>query len=263
MRCVSFCAAGGYRLIAAANFFKTNHYTLKLYRNKVLHASKPDNHFFIFSHGCCVTWGLKRREEQELLKQLQQFAIQPMLKVESDFYVFRYGKRTGINAYKKFNIDIITLPTKENTQIKLAISYGLAQSAKLASYESSIQEIIDSNSSLSGELAKTGSIPLSRKAISKRIGEIFLARSSINLNSEYLEVPEYFWEYSSSENYYLMIEKFLDIRRRATVLNNKLDVVQDLVNMLSNQLQHRYSAFLETIIILLILFEIIISLMHF
>jgi uncharacterized Rmd1/YagE family protein len=59
-----------------------------------------------------------------------------------------------------------------------------------------------------------------------------------------------------------MTKKFLDIPSRVMALNQKLDVLQELLGILSSQVQHRHSALLEMTIIVLILIEIIISLLH-
>jgi uncharacterized Rmd1/YagE family protein len=162
-------------------------------------------------------------------------------------------------SHERFNVDVIVLES-DSVQLKLAISYGLAQSIQLESYESAIQKTIEENTPVPEQLAKKGKIYLSRQAISKRMGQIFLARSYINLNSEYLAEPEYFWEHPTLSDYYTMSEKFLDVPRRVSALNQKLDILDELLQMLNGQLQHRYSSILELIIILLIGFEIFLSL---
>lgn len=260
MRCVSFCPTESYRLAPIASFFRTKGYNVKQYR-KVLHISYPpkEGDIFIFSYGCLVTWGLSRNEEKQLLEQLKPFSIGPFSTIEIGRFIYKYGDRTEMATHERFNIDIIVLES-ESVQLKLAISYGLAQSIQLESYESAVQKTIEQNSHFPEQLAKKGHIDLSQKEISCRMGQIFLARSSINLNSEYLASPEYFWEHASLEDYYNMIEKFLDIPRRVSTLNQKLDVLHELFDMLSSQLQHRHSNMLETVIILLIFAEIVISL---
>jgi uncharacterized Rmd1/YagE family protein len=45
-------------------------------------------------------------------------------------------------------------------------------------------------------------------------------------------------------------------------LNQKLDVLQELLDILNSQVQHRHSSLLEMIIIILIAIEIGISLYH-
>lgn len=266
MRCVSFCTAGSYKLTALADFFKANRHRVKAYRN-ILHVANPAERIdiFFFSNGCFVTWGVRKAQEKQLLTQIKAFSVDPFEKIETDRFIFQYGTKTSISAHDRFNADIITIEAEEaeNVQLKLAISYGLAQSIKLEAYEESIQKTIDNNSRAPHELAKNGYIALSRRAISKRIGEIFIERSSVNLSSEYFEVPEYFWEYSSLEAYYVMTEKYLDIHKRVASLNRKLDVLHELFDVLNNQLQHRYSSMLESIIILLIVIEIVVNLIQF
>jgi len=263
MRCVSFCTAGSYKLNAIADFFKSKGFTVRFYR-PVLHVTKEQKDIFFFNNGCFITWGLKKRQEQEIFKQVREFSVDTLENSEVDRFVFRIGHVTKIAPHDRFNADIITIADDEadNVQLKLAISYGLAQSVKLEAYEESIQKTIDTNSRISSELAKTGRISLSRKAISQRIGEIFLERSSVNLSSGYFDVPEYFWQYSNLEAYYVMADQFLDIPKRVASLNRKLDVLHEIFDMLNNQLQHRYSSILEFIIILLIFSEIIINIVH-
>jgi len=262
MRCSSFCPTESYRLPPIASFFRNTGHTVKQYR-KVLHISYPHKEYniFIFSYGCLVTWGLKCTEEKQLLEQLKQFSINPLPTIETGRFVYRYSDHVEMATHERFNIDIIILES-DNVQLKLAISYGIAQSIQLESYEGAVQKTIEQNSHYPEELAKKGSISLSQKEISRRMGQIFLARSSINLNSEYLAAPEYFWEHPSFEDYYNMSEKFLDISRRVATLNQKLDVLHELFDMLTSQLQHRHSNMLEVVIILLIFVEIVINLVE-
>jgi uncharacterized Rmd1/YagE family protein len=262
MRCVSFCTAKAYSLSDLSNYFKSQKLSIKIYRN-VMHVSIPTKFadIFFFSHGCFVSWNLKKKNELALLKAIKPFSIEPLDKIESDYFSFSYGEETSLDTHERLNADIITLES-DSIQIKLAISYGLAESIKLEYYEELIQNTIRKNSQLPEELARSGKILLSRKAISQRMGEIFIEMSSVNLNSDYLDVPEYFWRFPNLENYYSMTEQFLDITRRVTALNQRLDVLHQFFDMLTGQLQFQHSALLEVVIILLIFIEIVISLIQ-
>ena len=92
------------------------------------------------------------------------------------------------------------------------------------------------------------------------MGEIFLARSNVNLHSEFISVPKYFWHYPGIEGYYVSTAEFLDIETRAETLNKKLDALQQVLDILTTELQYRQASFLEVIIILLIMIEIILTL---
>jgi len=259
-RCVSFCTAGSYDLLGLANYFRKKGYFTRLLRD-VLHVTnlKRPGDIFFFNHGCFVCWGFKKKFEDKILEVAQEFSINRSLHVESDHFYYQYGQETTIDSHEKLRLDIITLDS-EDSQIKLAISYGLAQSIKLEAFEDAIQLAIKTNSTLPEEIASRGEISLSRRAIFKRIGEIFIARSSINLNIEYLDAPEFFWRNPNMEPYYIMTKKYLDIPSRVMALNQKLDVLQELLDILNSQVQHRHSSLLESIIIILIVVEILVSL---
>jgi len=258
-RCNSFCTAGSYDLLGLSTFFRKKGFFIRLLRD-VLHVTnlKRPGDIFFFNHGCFVCWGFKKKFEDKLLEVARQFSIQPSAHIETDHFYYHYGQETKIDSHEKLQVDIITLDS-EDSQIKLAISYGLAQAIKLEAFEEALQVAIRTNSQLPEEIASHGSISLSRRAIFKRIGEIFIARSSINLNIEYLDAPEYFWRNPSVEPYYIMTKKYLDVPGRVMALNQKLDVLQELLHILNSQLQHRHSSLLESIIILLIVVEIVIS----
>jgi uncharacterized Rmd1/YagE family protein len=262
-RCVSFCTALGYDLTALSNAMKRREYQLKLSRD-VLHIKsiKKSYDIFFFNYGCFVCWGLTRKQEQKWVNYISLFAIDSLPIIETDFFSFNYNEETNIYTHERFKLDIISLES-DSSLIKLAISYGLAKSIKLESFEAATQDTIQKNSSLPVEISRHGSISLSKKDIFKRMGEIFLARSLINLNSEILDTPEFFWRNPNLESYYIMTNKFLDIPIRVTALNQKLDVLQELLDILHSQLQHRHSTLLEMIIIILILIEILISLLQF
>ncbi len=258
-RCVSFCTAVGYDLTALANSLDRKDYQIKLLRDVLyLKNLRYGSELFIFNHGCFVCWGLTKRAEQKWIHYIKAYSREPLTNTEMDFFSFQLGEETNIVTHERFKLDIITLESTD-PQIKLAISYGLAQSIKLEAYEAAIQETVKKNNILPRDIAHYGSISLSRRAIFRRMGDLFLARSSINLNSEFLDTPEFFWRNPNLEMYYTMTSKFLDIPARVTALNQKLDVLQELLDILNTQLQHRHSTILETIIIVLIGIEILIS----
>ena len=262
LRCVSFCTAGSYDLLGLASFFKKKGYFTRISRDAlhVTNIKRPGDIFF-FNYGCFVCWGFKKGFEDKLIEYVKAFSIHPSM-VETDHFFYRYGEEISIDTHERLRLDIITLDS-EDSKIKLSISYALAQSIKLEAFEEEIKDAIKKNSNLPEEIASRGAISLSRRALFKRMGEIFIARSSINLNIEYLESPEFFWRNPSLEPFYNMTKQFLDIPSRVTALNQKLDVLQELFDILNSQVQHRHSSLLESIIILLIAVEIVISLFQF
>src|SRR6202000_2427374 len=108
-------------------------------------------------------------------------------------------------------------------------------------------------------LAKYGKIFLSRKEIRRKMGELFIERSSIHLHVDVLDTPEFFWEYPEYQPYYNTVAKELDIGTRGQVLNQSLDVIKELFEMLGNEGIHLQSSRLELTIIWLLVFEVVLS----
>jgi uncharacterized Rmd1/YagE family protein len=135
---------------------------------------------------------------------------------------------------------------------------------KLIQFENAIESSIKTNSNIPIHLANSGKINLTRKDTAKKIGELFIVKSMINLHYDLLDTPEFFWDYPEYELYYQKVTNYLDIKARVDVLNKKVEVIHELLDMLGHEQNHKYSSFLEWIIILLILFEIIMNIIdHF
>lgn len=49
------------------------------------------------------------------------------------------------------------------------------------------------------QLAKTGKISLTQKDIAKKIGELFIQRNNVNLTSDLLDTPAFFWDSDTHE----------------------------------------------------------------
>ncbi len=257
MRCTSYCTANSYemqRLFQALLTSGTPH----LYRD-VIHleikedkASKGD--IFYFPYGCVVLWGLEEQEEMLVLDRLKQFEKEPNSRIERDDFTFAYGE------IMKIDEDEIVIQNK-NSLTKLSISHGIAQSVKLAIFEETVNKTIDHTKFLPNELAMKGKITLSRRQISQKMGELFIERNIINLNSEILDTPEFFWEFPELEPFYRKTAHYLDVTKRVEVMNKRLNVIHELFEILSSELNHQHSSRLEWIIIILIGIEILIVLL--
>ena len=92
------------------------------------------------------------------------------------------------------------------------------------------------------------------------MGELFIERNFVNLHSEILDTPEFFWNYPELEPFYRRTTHYLDTNKRVEVLNRQLGVVHELFEMLSSELNHQHSSRLEWTIIILIFIEICIVL---
>lgn len=259
-RCAAYCTASTYDLKSLHETFKTK-YKAVLFKDVIyfdLNTSSDPMHIqdvFCFAYGVCVLWGFDEKREPTILQPFKSFEIGPQDIVEKETMSFCFGHTARIVE------DEIELPDTDLLS-RLAISHGLAQSVRLATFENTIQKTIDKTKSIPEQLAAKGKIPLSKKEIRKKMGELFIERSSVNLHFDILDEPEFFWEHSELEHLYRMIAKHLELSARLEVLNQKLATVHDLFVMLGNELKHQHSSKLEWTIIWLIVIEVVIALLR-
>jgi uncharacterized Rmd1/YagE family protein len=130
-----------------------------------------------------------------------------------------------------------------------AVSHGLALCVKLSVYEENIEKTIQGTKYLPEELAKEGGIQMSSKDISRIIGDLFIQRNSVNLHTDILNMPDFFWENAELEPLYAKVRSYLDINKRVDILNKRLDVLKELLEILGEQLSKQNESFLEWVII--------------
>lgn len=257
MRCTGYCTAVGYDIPRLFQFLQVSG-TSQLFRD-VIHSQPKDEKgvkrdIFYFSYGVVVFWGFSEEEEKEGLNSLKKFEREPLAKEEKDEFSFAYGDKMKIEE------DVIVLH-KKDALTKLSISYSIGQSVKLTVFEETISKTIESNKQFPKSLSIEGKIPLSRKEISQKMGELFLERNYINLHTEILDTPEFFWEHSELEPIYRRVIHYLDVNKRVELLNRRLNLLHELFEILSNEINHQQSARLEMTIIILIVIEVVLILL--
>lgn len=255
MRCASYCQGSGYRLDEVLEAYIAKKASVHRY-DEVLLINFPEKTICVFAYGAVVFWNFEPAEEAEELKFLKPFIIGKFAIFQEDTCRFEYADETIIQEEE----DKLILHTNDPL-LKLSLSYGLSQSVKLSAFEQEIDETIKDTRHFPAELAAKGKIALSRKKISQYIGKLFAQKNSINLDAYVLDTPEFFWKRPKYEAYYEMAVDYLDIRIRLNILNGKLDIIHEMYEILSNELKHAHSSFLEWVIILLILTEIILSIL--
>jgi len=255
MRCVAYSVAEGYdlkKLTASLNRRKVNFTSFQ----EVLYLPeyKDCKDVFIFNYGCLVLWGLKEEDDVSVIKSFSAYeknSLEELLE-DSCKYTLSQTKESFMKE------DIIHLSSPDPLE-KLAFSYGLSQSTKLIGFENILETVISRTKRIPLDLAERGRIYLSRRQIARETGKIFIVRNSINLHSEILDTPEFFWDHPKLEPVYKLAIQDLEVKSRVELLNKRLEMIQELYAILTSESQHRHSSFLEWVIILLISLEIMIA----
>jgi uncharacterized Rmd1/YagE family protein len=92
-----------------------------------------------------------------------------------------------------------SLTPPSQPQIKLAISYALAQSTKLSLHERRVTDMVGETKHLPESLARSGKVSLSPETIAKLIGKVFIQKvgSTMRVTRAFVYPCSVLQEYSS------------------------------------------------------------------
>lgn len=263
MECLSYCIADRIDLSRLDNYFKnsSSEFTsIKL--REIVKLVNHDKTIFVFKNGTLVSWGLKRYQIKPYLDIIAGLSIKPIPIRVHDEFSYVLGNKTGIEPHGFFDVDCLTIEVSDE-ELKLSLSYGFSQSVKLQYFETIIEMLIEKYTPLFRSLSIEGSMPVTRKQIRQIIGEIFGAKSEMNLVSNFLIHPKYFWQHPSLEENYAMLENYLHIKRRVNTINHRLDTLNEIFEMFNGYLESKHTHGLEITIIILIAVEIIFFVLNF
>ncbi|KAJ2721473.1 sporulation protein rmd1 [Coemansia sp. Benny D115] len=209
---------------------------------------------FIFDYGVVVIWGMDEVHEKEFLRELEPYEVEKV--DESDIETEELEFYINSKAQSRIYNDVISLRTTKGHMAKLAISHAIAQATKLSLYEGLVDETIEATRHIPQRMAESGTVEMTRKGLIKKIGQLFIMRVNVNLVSNILDTPEIFWSEPTLQPLYMAIREYLEIPQRVEIMNHRVSVISDLLDMLNGHLNGMHGEFLEWIVIILIVVDI-------
>ncbi|KAE8348387.1 hypothetical protein BDV28DRAFT_93254 [Aspergillus coremiiformis] len=224
---------------------------------------------FVFSYGVVVFWNFTEKQEKDILADLAfatssvtgtpiPLATMPLQEEDFETEEFHFEYSTEISRPRVYN-DMITLRSGDH-MIKLAISHGIAQSTKLCFFEEVMARQMAEAKDVPRRLAMTGKLGMKREEVFRILGSLFKSRVEVNLSSNMLDVPNFFWE-SEPTLYplYIAVREYLEIKPRIQVLNERCRVFLDLAEILSDSIADSKTSHQTWIIIVLIVISILVT----
>jgi uncharacterized Rmd1/YagE family protein len=215
---------------------------------------------FIFEYGVVVLWGFTLREEQAFLSDLAKFEMEKL--AAEDVQVEEFNYYITKSYQPRIYNDFITLRDGSNYMLKLSISHAISQSVKISLFEELVDNTIEDTQDIPQQIASAGKVGMSKDEIMKSIGELFILRINVNLHGSVLDSPEIMWAEPHLEPIYQATRGYLEINQRVALLNQRLEVVSDLLQMLKEQLGHSNEEYLEFIVIILVGVEVLVSVIN-
>ncbi|KAH7086085.1 hypothetical protein BKA63DRAFT_432786 [Paraphoma chrysanthemicola] len=234
--------------------------------NRIAPNAMQFGEMFVFSYGVAVFWNFTEKQEKDILADLTfsststgvSLATRPL--TESDFETeeFHFEYNPEIQRPRVYN-DMITLKSGDH-MIKLAMSHAIAQSTKLSLFEEGMSRTMLAAQYVPKRLALTGKLGMKRTDVVKMIGQLFTSRVDVNLSSNMLDTPNFFWDSEPTLHpLYTAVREYLEIKPRIQVLNERCQVFLDLGEILSDSISDKKMTRITWIIIILIVLSICVT----
>ncbi|XP_028995232.1 required for meiotic nuclear division protein 1 homolog isoform X2 [Betta splendens] len=273
MQCIAFATADQYHLPTLCHDLITHGFTeLELPRDAanvlVINtdmAAKPDDNalMFFFREGSVVFWNVEEKTMKNVLRILENHEIQPyeVALVHWENEEINYTVGAGNTKLERGNFILSDeMDQHEAVLEKFAFSNALCLSVKLAIWEVSLDYFVDSIQSIPETLKSGNRVKLSSSEVMQKIGELFTLRHCINLRSDLLLTPDFYWDRENLEKLYDKTCQFLSINRRVNVINEKLEHCTQLTDLMRSHLSEKHSLRLEWMIVILITIEVMFEL---
>ncbi|KAF4973734.1 hypothetical protein FSARC_42 [Fusarium sarcochroum] len=239
--------------------------------NRLAPDAKNFAEMFVYSYGVVVFWNFTENQEKDILADLTfadadaaengatSLLTRPLDQEDYETEEFHFEYSADIKRPRIFN-DMITLLPRSDHMIKLTISHAIAQSTRLCFFEERMSETMLEAQHVPKTLALTGELNMTRTEIVRMLGRLFKSRVDINLSSNILDVPNFFWESEPTLHpLYAAIREYLEIDPRIKVLNERCRVFLDLAEILSDSVADAKMSYITWIIIILIILSIMVT----
>ena len=219
---------------------------------------------FFFREGAVIFWNMSFLERKEILQRVRKFCDTPydfaltLKENESLNFCYTANSQTSIQGYEiQFGMsDAYVLE-------KYAFSNALGLSVKLSLWEESLVQFVDSIEPLIEDLRCGRRIRITRENLLRKTGQLFTLRHLVNLSSDLLDTPDFYWDREGLEPLYQKTINYLNVAKRTRVINEKLKHCCELIELLSDHLNDQHHTRLEVMIIILIMVEVMFEVVHY
>ncbi|KAM8737549.1 required for meiotic nuclear division protein 1 homolog [Acanthopagrus schlegelii] len=227
--------------------------------------AKPDDDalMFFFREGSIVFWNVEEKTLKRVMRILEHHEIQPyeVALVHWENEEINYTVEEGNTKLERGNFILNDQMNQDEALLeKFAFSNALCLSVKLAIWEVSLDNFVESIQSIPETLKSGKRVKLSSAEVMQKIGELFTLRHCINLRSDLLITPDFYWDRENLEKLYDKTCQFLSINRRVNVVNEKLEHCTQLTDLMRSHLSEKHSLRLEWMIVILITIEVLFEL---
>jgi uncharacterized Rmd1/YagE family protein len=144
-----------------------------------------------------------------------------------------------------------------NIEVLRLIMLNVSQSVSLDYYFAQTSQLLEETNYHTQILERKGSLDISGKNLKKYIGKTLILKNRIAENLYIFDSPPETWDDEHLNKVDLELKRTFDIQERFRNISEGLQIVKENLELFRDILQYRNSNFLEWIVIILILVEVL------
>jgi uncharacterized Rmd1/YagE family protein len=209
----------------------------------------------LFRYGVVVLIGLTPTEQEAFLKSIAPRVKGEIAIRDEEAATIELSGDTEDHISPRGAIGIKTMSPER----LLVISDAMAKSVVLAHDEGEVATVFDVIEPFARKLAENGRAPAGRRTMLRHIGKALLVQHRVSGRVAVAEKPDVLWDRPDLERLYGRLEDEYELKERVGLLNRKLAVITETAQAFTDIIDTERSLRLELIIVLLIVFEIVIT----
>ncbi|MDT8719030.1 RMD1 family protein [Clostridium sp. 19966] len=215
---------------------------------------------YIYSFGALVFINMEYHEIQDIINYIKNidenlknnmptpYMDEYKLEVSPEYEYMLYNDIMTCNELKPYYQDILALI--------------LSKSTSLRKIETDIDKLLDSIEDIIKYL-ESGKFNMSDEQIAKTSAKILRFKYNTISYLMLLDKPRSAWNNEDIESFYMEMVSLFEINERYEKLKHKTDMLEDITEVFSSLTHEKRGTRLEIMVIILILFELLISIIEF
>lgn len=214
-----------------------------------------NTYLYLLNYGVVIFGNYTKYQKEEFLEYLKQFCTSWISSPLQEEYAVEVDENTQRPTVSS---SALLLPETYHSVlgIRLAMLYT-GQSVALDYYEQLTYQALNETHQYTRQMEKNGKVNASKRNLLRFIGRSMNIKNSVVDNLYILDDPGIVWDDPELDRINKGLKDTFDIQLRFRDLDSKLRIIQDNLKLFTDLLQHRESARLEWIIIILILIEVV------
>lgn len=210
---------------------------------------------FAYRFGALTFWNTEPDEIKAYLARIEAITETPPKLIESDDYQVEENRE--VKPHAEFNKLVIDELTEKRAEV---IALTLGQSVTMSYYEEVVGKIGQDVTNLVDRLKRTGGkVYPAPGRFHSIIADTVTARNNVIGILHLLDRPDIIWDDFTMDALYSDLRSSFDLEERFRALEYKLGAVQDTMELLIDMARDSRLFLLEASIVILILFEIVLS----